>query len=197
MYISYKTALLRYIPAFSAFPKIATSFYSGDPASPILHIFSRQVSTTALSATPSSTTALQSSANSFVPTGTPTATNAPLSIRESLINQHLETLNVNGDTISFGCKNCSIFGDFQFAVDAFKTDFNPTNPTWPLSGGILLLNASGFGGTFELDIASGTISKTWNHTFYSQTVLGFGVCLQQFHLQLQFLPIISDTVRQL
>ena len=40
------------------------------------------------------------------------------------------------------------------------------------------MNATDFGGTFELEIASGVLSKTWDHTFYSQSVVGFGVRLQ-------------------
>ncbi|KAI9664530.1 MAG: hypothetical protein M1821_005976 [Bathelium mastoideum] len=155
---------------FLFFTRVTASVSSKYRAAPTPHITIRQDPNVSFTATPS-TTALPSSASSFVPTGTATTSVARLAINESLIDNHIETLNVNNDSISFSCKNCSIFGDFTFGSDAFVFD----ESTFSLSGGILLMNATGFGGTFELEIASGLLSKTWHHTFYSQSVLGFGV----------------------
>ncbi|KAL9089248.1 MAG: hypothetical protein Q9165_005816 [Trypethelium subeluteriae] len=138
-------------------------------------IIARQDTTDVLSATPSSTTAVPSSVSSIVPTGTPTAPSSSLNINKSFVNEPLGNLTVDDDSLSFSCKNCSIFGDLNFGVDKFTIDDSLSNPTWPLAGGILLMNATGFGGTFELDITSGALSKTWDYSFFTQSVLGFGM----------------------
>ncbi|KAL9066587.1 MAG: hypothetical protein Q9157_007102 [Trypethelium eluteriae] len=175
MYSSLRMSLLQILFAISCFAEFGASFSQKDQALTIPLIIARQDDTTVLSATPSSTTALPSSASSIVPKGTPTAPSSSLDLKHSFVNQPLGNLTMDDGSLSFSCKNCSIFGDFNFGTDSFKIDDSLSNPTWPLAGGILLINATGFGGTFELDITSGALSKTWSYTFFTQSVLGFGI----------------------
>ncbi|KAI9695331.1 MAG: hypothetical protein M1820_008683 [Bogoriella megaspora] len=149
------------ITVLSSSPKYAA------PAVPI-----RRQESPSPTTTPVETASLPPEISSQISVGAPTDTTATLQISTTVTDEPLATLPVGDNSLTFGCKRCSLDGDFTFTVDPIG--FGNSSKEL-LSGGVLQISASNFGGTFEMDVSLGQLSKTWEYTFFSQAVVGFGI----------------------
>lgn len=130
-----------------------------------------------------STTASSLPGTAPYPTSSPTATTATISVATSIINQPLATITAsstkskgnNGNTVSgtigLACANCSTFGTLGFTGQEFSFE------NGAFTGGIVEMEANGFGGIFELNITSGQLKDAFSHNIFSFPVAGIGVSI--------------------
>ena len=69
------------------------------------------------------------------------------------------------------CANCSTSGTLGFTGERFAVD------NGYITGGVIEMEANGFGGLFELNITSGQLKDSFSHTIFSFPIAGIGVSI--------------------
>ena len=176
----HSTVLIFLLALAYSVPTFAEFAYPASPSRKAVivpHFVARQASTgtAATSALPSTTISPPSNA---------TAASVNISVATSIVNEPLPTISVvhakkNGasssntvdGSIELACANCSTFGTLGVTAQSFMLG----NGT--LTGGIVQMEANGFGGIFELNLTSAQLQYDFSHQFFSFPIAGIGVSL--------------------
>ncbi|KAI9664490.1 MAG: hypothetical protein M1821_005936 [Bathelium mastoideum] len=148
----------------------ASASLQGEPIL-IPHVVARQA--------PTGTSSESLPATTISPTTSPTGASVNISVATSIVNKPLPTITVfdsssnshqASGSIDLSCANCSTFGTLGFTADDFSYD----NGT--ITGGIIEMEANGFGGIFEVGITSADLARyTFSHLFFSYPIVGIGL----------------------